>query len=157
MPFVIFRTRSRDRSQLPLPGRFLIRRWLTPCITEFEPRTAKQYKCHYCCVCKKIQRKGDGGWRRKEKKKCFCIVSQMTRDDEFVLFLFLVFIFYCLLPDTVWLRAFKYAFKDSTVNFANWLSPPSIVKTIRTGRKKRPSGHRLVKVKGVNNPAWTAQ
>ena len=64
---------------------------------------------------------------------------------------------FCLLRDTVWLRAFKYAFKDSTVNFANWLSPPSIVKTICTGRKKRRNGHRSIKVKGVKKPAWTAQ
>ena len=50
---VIFRARSRQRSQLPLPGRFLSRRCFTLCITmEVEPRIAKQYKCHYCCVCK---------------------------------------------------------------------------------------------------------
>ena len=37
---------------------------------EVEPRTAKQYKCHYCCVCKNYRGKvmEDG---EKERKKVF--------------------------------------------------------------------------------------
>ena len=42
---------------------------------------------------------------------------------------------YCLLSDTFWLRASKNAFKVSSVKFANSLSPPSIVKEVRTGSK----------------------
>ena len=42
---------------------------------------------------------------------------------------------YCLLPDAFWLRTFKNAFKVGTVNFVNLLSPPSIVKKVRTGSK----------------------
>ena len=58
MPFIIFCARSRERSQLPLPGRFLSRHWFMLCITmEVEPRTAKQRKCHYCCICKKYRGK----------------------------------------------------------------------------------------------------
>ena len=42
---------------------------------------------------------------------------------------------YCLLPDTLWLQASKNAFKVGSVKFANSLSPPSIVKKVRTGSK----------------------
>ena len=75
MPFVMFRSRSRERSQLPLPGRFLSRRWFAPCITiEAEPRTARQYNlCQYCCVCKNYR----GKWWRMDKR--VCIVSPLTR------------------------------------------------------------------------------
>ena len=61
---------------------------------------------------------------------------------------------YCLLPDTFWLWASKNAFK--VVKFANSLSPPSIVKKVRTGSKAAKRRKRCpAKVKGVNNPAWT--
>ena len=39
----------------------------------------------------------------------------------------------CLLADTLWLWAFKNAFKVGTVNFAYSLSPASIVKKVCTG------------------------
>ena len=42
---------------------------------------------------------------------------------------------YFLLPDTFCLRASKNVFKVSRVKFANSLSPPSIVKKVRTGSK----------------------
>ena len=42
---------------------------------------------------------------------------------------------YCLLPDTLWLRASKNAFKVGSVKFANSLSPPTIVKKVCTGSK----------------------
>ena len=58
MSFVIFRARSRERPQLPLPGQFLRRRWLTLCMTmEVKSRTAKLSKCQYCCVCKNYRGK----------------------------------------------------------------------------------------------------
>ena len=40
-----------------------------------------------------------------------------------------------LLPDTFWLRASKNSFKVGSVKFANSLSPPSIVKKVRTRSK----------------------
>ena len=61
---------------------------------------------------------------------------------------------YCLLPDTFWLRASKNVFKVGSVKFANSLSPPSIVKKVCTRSK---SSRCWAKVKGVNNPSWTAQ
>ena len=61
MPFLIFCAKSRKRSQLPLLGWSLSRRWLTLCITmEVERRIAKQETCHYCCVCKSYR----GKWKR---------------------------------------------------------------------------------------------
>ena len=57
MRFVIFRERSRERSQRtsgPISDRL--------CITvEVEPRIAKQYKCQYCCSCKNYRGKGMEG------------------------------------------------------------------------------------------------
>ena len=40
-----------------------------------------------------------------------------------------------LLPDIFQLQAFKNAFKDGRVNFANLMSLPSIVKKVRTESK----------------------
>ena len=40
-----------------------------------------------------------------------------------------------VVPDTLWLWASKNAFKVGSVKFANSLSPPSIVKKVRTGSK----------------------
>ena len=45
---------------------------------------------------------------------------------------------YCLLQDTFWLRASKNAFEVGSIKFANSLSPPSIVKKVRTGSKSSP-------------------
>ena len=46
------------------------------CITmEAEPTIVKQYKCHYCCVCKNYR----GKVMKDEKKKCLCIIFQLTR------------------------------------------------------------------------------
>ena len=42
---------------------------------------------------------------------------------------------YCLLPDTFGLQVSKNVFKVGSVKFANLLSPPSIVKKVRTGSK----------------------
>ena len=63
-------------------------------------------------------------WGKKKKKKTFWGVLYTARATS-----------YCLLPDTFWLRAFKNAFKAGTENFANSLSPPSIVKKVRNGNK----------------------
>ena len=42
---------------------------------------------------------------------------------------------YCLFPDTFWLPASKNFFKVGSVKFENSLSPPSIVKKVRSGSK----------------------
>ena len=47
---------------------------------EVEPRTAKQYKCHHCCNCKKSTRKGDGGW----EKSVFASFFARPEDRKFV-------------------------------------------------------------------------
>ena len=44
---------------------------------------------------------------------------------------------YCLLPDTFLITGCKTAFKVNNVKFANSLSPPSIVKRVRTGSTNR--------------------
>ena len=137
MPFVIFRTRSRERSQLPLsPGRFLSRRWFTLCITvEVEPTVAKLYKCPYCCLCKnyrvKVMKDGKKvslqvGW--PEDREC-------VEENAFFSRPIARATSYCLLPDTFWIQAFKNALKVGTVNFANSLTPPFILKKVPTGSK----------------------
>ena len=116
-----------------LPGRFPSRRCFTLCITmEVQPRIAKQHKCHHCCSCKNYQRKGIKGG-----KKCFCIIFWLTRRSwvcgKKCVLGHPITISYYLLPDTFWPRASKNAFKVGNVKFANSLSPPSIVKKVRTG------------------------
>ena len=136
MPFVIFRARSRERSWLSVPGWFFCRRWFTLCITiEVQPRIAKQYKCRHCCSCKNYAGKGVGGW----KKSVFTSFGWPEK-HEFVEKCGLGHPIAwatscCLLPDTFWLRASKNGFKVGSVKFANSLSPPSIVKKVRTGSK----------------------
>ena len=60
------------------------------------------------------------------------------------------------MPDPLWLQAFRNAFKVGTVNFANSLSLPSIVKKYAP-EVKTAKGLKLcwVKVKGVNNLTWS--
>ena len=59
---------------------------------------------------------------------------------------------YCLLPDTHYDYGPPKMPKVGSIKFANSLSPPSIVKKVRTGSKS--TGQRCrAKVKGVNNPA----
>ena len=127
IPFVIFRARSRERSQLPFPGLFLSRRCFTLCIImEIETRIAKHYKCHYRCVCKdyrgKLMEEGEGGgvcivsWLTRRswvRRKTECVfwqpiaraTSSIPRTTSSCRFM----------PDTLWLRAFKNAFKVGTV------------------------------------------
>ena len=140
MLFRIFHTRSCERSQLPLPGRFLSRCCFTLCITmEVEPRIMKQYKCHHCCVYKNYRET----MTEDEKNNNVWVIFQLTRrswrcgkND--------LFLFFggasssSLLPDTLWLHAFKKAFKVGTVT-ANSLPPHSIVKKVCT-RSKNSQG-----------------
>ena len=125
------------RGRCALPGQFLSRRCFTLCITvEVEPRIVKQYKCQYCCSCKNYC-----GKRMEGGKKCLCIVFWLTRRSRVCRKKSVLghpiaqTTSYCLLPDTLWWRASKNAFKDGSVKFTNSLSPPSIVKKVRTGSK----------------------
>ena len=119
-----------------LPGRFLRRHCFMLCITmEVQPKIAKQYKCRHCCSCKNYRRVGifvlfflsfSFFWpedREFVKKKCV-LGHPIARATS-----------YCLLPDTFWLRASKSVFKAGCVKLANSMSPPSIVKKVRTGSK----------------------
>ena len=114
-----------------LPGRFLSRRCFTQCITmEAEPRIAKPYESQHCCSCRNYRGKGMEGGKKSVLKtrrsrfrgKKIVLGHPIARATS-----------YCLLPDTFWLRTFKKAFKAGSVKFANSLSPPSIVKKVRTG------------------------
>ena len=135
---VIFRARSRERSHRHFWVEFLSRRCFTLCITmEVEPRIAKQYKCHHCCSCKNYRGKGMKGGKNKASLRCNLADQKMAS-------LWKKYVLghpkeratsYCLLPDTFWLQAFKNVFKAGSVKFANSLSPPSIVKKVRTGSK----------------------
>ena len=121
-----------------LPDQFLSRRCFTLCITmDAEPRIAKQYKCHHCRNCKK----NTGKRGKRVEKKCLCVVFWLTRRSR-VRGKKSVWghpmaraTNYCLLPDTLWLRASKNAFTVGSVKFTNSLSPPSIVKEERTRSK----------------------
>ena len=132
------RKKSREVAA-SLPGRFLCRRCFTLYITmEAEPRIAKQYKCHYCCSCKNYRGKRmEGG-----KKKCLCVVlfgwpfprvrggKKKSFGASYSTSNKLLFV-----ASTFWLRASQNVFKIGNVKFANSLSPPSIVKKVRTGSK----------------------
>ena len=132
------RKKSREIAA-SLPGQFLSRRCFTLCTTmEVEPRIAKQYKCHHCCSCKNYPGNGIEGGKKvslyrflaaqkfaSSWKKCV-LGHPIARATS-----------YCLLPDTFWLWASKNVFKVGSVKFANSLSPPFIVKKVRTGSKSR--------------------
>ena len=75
--FVILSAKSHEKLHLPLPGRFLSRRWITLCISMgFEPieLRKKQYKCQNYRSLQELQGTGDGGWRGKGG----CVVSRLT-------------------------------------------------------------------------------
>ena len=107
----------------------------------------------------KLQGKGDGGW----KKSVFALFFGWPEDREFVekKCFGASKTSYCLLPDTFWLRASKNVFKVGSVKFANsllsthrlplWRKYVPEVKAAKVLKQCR------AKVKGVNNPAWTAQ
>ena len=87
--------------------------------------------------------KGDGGWKKKEVSLHRCLADQKIAsswskrlEKKSVLGHPIArAISYCLLPVTFRLRASKNAFKVGSVKFPNSLSPPSIVKKVRTGSK----------------------
>ena len=79
------------------------------------------------------------GWR--VKIKCLCVVFWLTRRSRIRRKKSVLghpkarATSYCLFPDTLWLRTSKNAFNIGSVKFTNSLSPPSIVKKVRTGSK----------------------
>ena len=103
-----------------LLGRFLSGRCFTLCITmEVEPKTAKQYKCHHCCSCKKYQGKGMEGGKKvslhrfsanQKVASLWKIKCVLGHPIAWVTS-------YCLLPDTFWLRASTNVFKVGSVKF----------------------------------------
>ena len=117
-----------------LLGQFLSRHCFTLCITmEVEPINVKQYKCDHCCSCKKYREK-------RVEKSVFASFFGWPEDCEFIEKMCFGASYsratsYCLLPDTFWLWASKNVFKVGSVKFANSLSPPSIVKKVRTRSK----------------------
>ena len=122
-------------------------------------RIAKQYKCHHCCSCKKFRGKGmEGGGKASLRRRFLADQKIVISWKKCVLGHPIAWsASYCLLPNTFWLRASKNAFKIGSVKFAKSLSPPSILKKVRTGIKAAKGLKRCrAKVKGVNNPAWTA-
>ena len=80
--------------------------------------------------------KGDGGWKKVSLRR-FLADQKIARSWKKCVLGHLLAraTSYCLLPDTFRLRASKNAFKVGSVNFENSLSPPSIVKKVRTGSK----------------------
>ena len=87
--------------------------------------------------------KGDGGWREREKKKCLCIVFRLIRRSRVRgrnTFLFCCFLHpvystskkISLVARHILITGLKNAFK---VDSRNPLSPPFIVKKVRTGSK----------------------
>ena len=119
------RKKSREVA-VSFPGRFLSRRCFTLCITvEVEPRTAKQYKCHRCCSCKNYRGKGMEGGQKKVSLCRFLadvLGHPIARATS-----------YCQTHSDC--GASKNVFKVGSAKFANSLSPPSIVKKVRTGSK----------------------
>ena len=114
-------------------GQFLSRRCFMLCITmEVEPRIAKQYKCHHRCSCKNYHGKGMEG-----EKKVSLVVQKITSSWKKCVLGHPIAraTSYCLLPDTLWLRASKNAFKVGSVKFTNSLSLPSMLKEVSTGSK----------------------
>ena len=116
MPYIIIRARSRKRSQLPLPGRILIRCSVgLHCVTiEVKPRILKQCKCHNCCICKNYR-----GKVMEDGEKSVCIVSWLTRRPWARGKNAFFGILQHKLPDTFRLWAFKNAFKVGAVT--SWI------------------------------------
>ena len=161
MPFVIFRARSRERSQRHFrTDRFLSRRCFTLCIIMgVEPIIAKQYKCHHCRICKNYQGKGMERGKKASLHRFFAEQKIASSWGKKIVLGHPIAraTSYCLLPDTFWLQASKNAFKVHSIKFANSLSPPSWWRKYAP-EVKAAKGLKWcrAKVKGVNNPAWTA-
>ena len=120
------------------PGRIRSRRCVTLCITmELERRIAKQYKCHHCCSCKNYRGKGmEGG-----KQSVFASFLGWPEDRDFVETMHFGASYstssklLLVARHTLMTTGLQNAFKAGSVKFANSLSPPSIVKKVRTGSK----------------------
>ena len=154
MPFVIFCARSRDRLQLPLLGQFLrgfhsrcggwnLELWSSTNATSVA--YARITEERWWRMGKSVFASFFSVWRKHDCMGKVCILASYSISNKFLL-------------DTLWLWAFKNAFKAGTVNFSYSLSPPSIVKKVHTGSKNANGLERYqVKVKGVNDPTRTTQ
>ena len=119
------------RGRSALPGRFLSRRCFTLCIiVEVETRIAKQYKCQYCCSCKNYRGKGMEG-----ENKVSCVVFWLTRRSR----VRRKNAFWGILKHEqqviAYFQTHDYGPQKMPLTLANSLSPPSIVKKVRTGSK----------------------
>ena len=129
------RKKSREVAA-SLPGRFLSRRCFTLCITmEVEPRNAKRYKCHHCCSCKNYRGKGIKGGKNGFASFLAGYKIAISWGEK-------AFWASCSTSNKLLLVArhtlttgLKNFFKAGSVKFASSLSPPSIVKKVRTGSK----------------------
>ena len=127
------RKKSREVAA-SLPGRFLSRNCFTLCIT-IELRSSTNASI---VAVAKITR--DWGWR--VGNMCLCVVFWLTRRSRVrgekmclgASYSTSNKLFACCQTHSV-LRACKNVFKVGRVKFANSLSPPSIVKKVRTGSK----------------------
>ena len=131
------RKKSREVAA-SLPGRSLSRRCFTLCITmevKSNPELRGNTNATTVAVAKIT---GERGWR--VQKQCLYVVvladqkkaSSRGKNAFWGILSTARATSYCLLPDTFWLRASKNAFKVDNVNFANSLSPLSIVTKVRT-------------------------
>ena len=139
MRFVILRARSRERSQRTFGPIFWVG-VVSRCVTvELNLESRSSTNANTIAVAKiTVER----GWR---VEKCLCVVfwpgwplrrSRVHSGKKCVLgHPIAQATSYCLMPDTLRLRATKNAFKVGSVKLANSLSPPSIVKKVRTGIK----------------------
>ena len=133
----VSRKKSREVAA-SLPGRFLSRRCFTLCIImEVEPIIAKQHKCHHCRSSKNYHGKG---W--SVEKKCLCVVLQWLTSRSRVRgeknrsgASYSTSNKLLLVVRHILTTGLQTVFEVGSVKFANSLSPPSIVKKVRTGSK----------------------
>ena len=95
--------------KLPFPGPFLSKHWFMLCITlEVEPRTVEQYNCNCCCVWKNYR----GNEMEDRKKSLHHFLADEKTVSAWKKMYFLAWATSsCLLPDALWLKAFKNVLK----------------------------------------------
>ena len=138
MPFVIFRTRSHERSQRHFQADF----WVdiaSCCVQQWKLNLELQSGTNATsCSCKNDRGKGMEGGKKMSLHRFLADQKIMSSWKKCVLGHPVAWATsYCLLPDTFWLQASKNAYKLGSVKFANSLSPLSIVKEVRTRGKSR--------------------
>ena len=159
MTFVIFRARSCERLQHHFWANFWVgtRCCFMLCITmAVEPRSAKQYKCHLCCSCKNYW-----GWR--VGGKCLCVVFWLIRRSRvcgiggggggasYSTSNNLLLVARHILTTPLQKCLSNWLCKIHCHRLPLWRKYAPEVKAAKGLKRCR------AKVKGVNNPSWTAQ